>query len=302
MANTSKAYAVSINSNEISSKITGFKCASYQDKKVEWSYDFTKSSAYNELPAKYYTNNGRAGDSYNINNVTNAPKLPDIYYAEKDPANWLSYYQKNFCKVHYAYCGPGKTTTNQAIKNQLKVLVSEYKKENTISTSYNTVDNLNISFNQNNILSTIDCYVNNEILDIYDILIRKINIRNNHNKYKYKLSVDIADESIAIQTQDSTKTNTYISKPLENKTIQLQFFTDLNNKLSAYFNVELSTKLSSVNYVETLELPSRGSIITTNNINDTVLHNMKYVIQECVCYSDCGGYSVCWCYGNCNHY
>ncbi len=29
---------------------------------------------------------------------------------------------------------------------------------------------------------------------------------------------------------------------------------------------------------------------------------LRSLANDCVCYSDCNGYSVCWCYGNCNHY
>ena len=35
-----------------------------------------------------------------------------------------------------------------------------------------------------------------------------------------------------------------------------------------------------------------------NNMSNAVAFDMS----DCICYSDCNGYSVCWCYGNCNHY
>ena len=44
-----------------------------------------------------------------------------------------------------------------------------------------------------------------------------------------------------------------------------------------------------------------GDIITENDINYTV-DTIKSVLNDCICYSDCNGYSVCWCYGNCNYY
>jgi hypothetical protein len=165
--NTSKEYAVNINSNEISSKITGFRCESYQDKKVEWSYDFTQNGSggeHDELPTMYYTNNGELGARYKIWNIPHPPTLPDIYYAEKDPANWLLYYKNKFCNGHYTYCEPGTEKTSQSNKNSLTELVSQYKLAQDYkppSTGYKTVDDLNISFEQDNILTTLDCSINN---------------------------------------------------------------------------------------------------------------------------------------------
>lgn len=45
----------------------------------------------------------------------------------------------------------------------------------------------------------------------------------------------------------------------------------------------------------------KNNLITISLINDfqNVIFNE---LQDCVCYSDCNGYSVCWCYGNCNYY
>ena len=51
-------------------------------------------------------------------------------------------------------------------------------------------------------------------------------------------------------------------------------------------------------------VPDKNSIISANFFNDDsdILKDLSVVINDCVCYSDCGGYSVCYCYGNCNNY
>ena len=42
-------------------------------------------------------------------------------------------------------------------------------------------------------------------------------------------------------------------------------------------------------------------IISKDNIN-AIVNVIKEDLNDCICYSDCNGYSVCYCYGNCNHY
>lgn len=37
------------------------------------------------------------------------------------------------------------------------------------------------------------------------------------------------------------------------------------------------------------------------HINNTI-NAVKAMLNDCICYSDCNGYSTCQCYGNCNHY
>lgn len=51
----------------------------------------------------------------------------------------------------------------------------------------------------------------------------------------------------------------------------------------------------------TIEKNLAGDVITEED-RDYMLNSVRSMLNDCVCYSDCNGYSVCWCYGNCNYY
>jgi hypothetical protein len=53
--------------------------------------------------------------------------------------------------------------------------------------------------------------------------------------------------------------------------------------------------------VENGNNPTIGSIMETNNPNP-LIDTLSALALDCICYTDCGGYSVCNCYGHCQNY
>ena len=47
--------------------------------------------------------------------------------------------------------------------------------------------------------------------------------------------------------------------------------------------------------------PEEGAIIKHSDVS-AITTNLNNITQDCICYSDCNGYSVCYCYGNCQYY
>ena len=53
--------------------------------------------------------------------------------------------------------------------------------------------------------------------------------------------------------------------------------------------------------VKQLDLETETPMKPQDSIN-VLIDNAKKVFKDCICYTDCGDYSVCFCYSNCNHY
>lgn len=86
------------------------------------------------------------------------------------------------------------------------------------------------------------------------------------------------------------------------KKIDLVDITD--NQMMAYTLKNFATELKRFmkdEYTDTITSPSSANIATAKHYNDVVQRTVG-MMQDCICYSDCNGYTVCWCHGNCNNY
>lgn len=74
-------------------------------------------------------------------------------------------------------------------------------------------------------------------------------------------------------------------------------------KLKTLKNIQYAMQGSSNTEFETNQNKQikPSMVISKDNIN-TIIKVIKEDLNDCICYSDCNGYSVCYCYGNCNHY
>lgn len=74
-------------------------------------------------------------------------------------------------------------------------------------------------------------------------------------------------------------------------------------KLKTLKNIQYAMQGSSDTNFETNQNKQikPSMVISKDNIN-TIIKVIKEDLNDCICYSDCNGYSVCYCYGNCNHY
>lgn len=77
-------------------------------------------------------------------------------------------------------------------------------------------------------------------------------------------------------------------------------FEKLNEFLSSCSNAESGWKHLHNYTLSAINIPE-GEIIRHSDVT-TIATNLQNITKDCICYSDCTGYSVCYCYGNCSYY
>ena len=125
----------------------------------------------------------------------------------------------------------------------------------------------------------------------------EILIHGGKNSFIHKLYSQINIELNARKKHGIYENLSTLTSPTTGNSIKT---TDLNNALEiikAYYDADYSD-LSDYNYVEVTE----KDLVTKNQLSDIMTEFNENVIQDCICYSDCQGYAVCYCYGNCSYY
>lgn len=77
-------------------------------------------------------------------------------------------------------------------------------------------------------------------------------------------------------------------------------FEALNAYLEKCKDAKSGTKHTNNNQLIPIN-PEEGAIIKHSDVS-AITTNLNNITQDCICYSDCNGYSVCYCYGNCQYY
>ena len=139
---------------------------------------------------------------------------------------------------------------------------------------------------------TILKYYNISIGDynwLVDVLNKRIREKNKSPKYAWN------NNNTGIERLNTAQSGNIIKELKELNNILGKMQPEGNDKKTSNRKhdhwIYHSDKLSNeTNLIET-------ELIT--NVFEVVANNE---IQDCICYSDCNGYSVCWCYGNCNYY
>ena len=181
--------------------------------------------------------------------------------------------------------------------------ITEIAKESRLSTIQN---NISVLTNRSNIefktLFKHSTITPKEINYLISSLNELINSRNNSSKYQNVYNIEHG--APLLQTMANiNESNVVSAKPSDAAIIRqinelnqyigkLQSNDSYNNmyKYDQYPNNKIDTsKDITKKYIRTSLLQEFG---------EKILQDM----QDCICYSDCNGYSVCWCYGNCNYY
>lgn len=154
----------------------------------------------------------------------------------------------------------------------------------------------------------------NEYNTILSLLNQQIAIRQNSTKYLSvyndlnngipTLSSATAPHPSLVNTDPTSIANdTNISKSLELGALLTAIRKLQPNSLSG------SASLYNEHYFydtypgqEPILQPNNTIPLVSKSNMEAIIDTIKNDITDCVCYSDCNGYSVCWCYGNCNHY
>ena len=88
--------------------------------------------------------------------------------------------------------------------------------------------------------------------------------------------------------------------PLQNNQLSTSDLNDALNIICEYYNVTSADIATKYDYSEVSATVDK-QVATSSFIRLASKFNSE-VINECICYSDCLQYKVCYCYGNCNHY
>lgn len=124
---------------------------------------------------------------------------------------------------------------------------------------------------------------------------------------KYNTIIDVLDKEFERRKQSNKYKNTVNNGTVPNKLRVNENNPNNNpdalavqlNTLNNYINNTIFAKDKfKPNNTSTIQ---KNDIILAENIN-TLIETVHNLVQDCICYSDCNGYSVCWCYGNCNYY
>lgn len=64
---------------------------------------------------------------------------------------------------------------------------------------------------------------------------------------------------------------------------------------------DIYNEIERMRTISNKNTPYNGSIMATSNPNPAIA-TLQSLAADCICYTDCGGYSTCYCYGYCNNY
>ena len=180
---------------------------------------------------------------------------------------------------------------------------SEIAKESRLTTIQN---NISVLTNRSNIefkmLFKHSTITPKEINYLISSLNELINSRNNSSKYQNVYNIEHG--APLLQTMAEINESRVVSAKPSDAAIIRQI-----NELNQYIG-KLQSNDSYNNMYKYDQYPNNkidtSKDITKKYIRTTLLQEFSTAIlqdmQDCICYSDCNGYSVCWCYGNCNYY
>lgn len=94
-----------------------------------------------------------------------------------------------------------------------------------------------------------------------------------------------------------------VNLELERRGLSNSSFTPVLSGQICYPNV-ISEINNAVSRMRTFSAtnPTAGKIMTASTDPNPAIQALNALVAECVCYTDCRGYSVCYCYGHCNNY
>ena len=88
-----------------------------------------------------------------------------------------------------------------------------------------------------------------------------------------------------------------VTTPSSGSIIDIPDLNSAIDTINAYANVSNT----DVTIIPTRKVSS-GNLVKKTDFNDLKRDFNSKIVAECICYSDCQAYYVCYCYGNCNYY
>ena len=234
-------------------------------------------------------------------------ELPDIYSASAIRENWPNIYSNAKCTNNQTFdnCS-GNKEINSIV---LPVTIVKSCNGHRFEICKTNWSNIKYPKSKKDLIQANNQYFNfsQAYLNLYRQINDELTARKKHPLYK-----DVDAQSFnelapdKISRNSTYNPNTYnpdkksIADKVEvenpGKQIEIEDFDTINETLE-----KMCRDAVDPDVVQQLNLESETHIKPQDSIN-VVIDNAKKVLKDCICYTDCGGYSVCFCYSNCNHY
>ena len=246
-----------------------------------------------------------AGD---LVNFIPSNELPDIYSASAIRENWPNIYSNVECSNNQTFdnCSTNAEINSIVLPAEIVSYCNGHRFE-ICKTNWNS--NIRYPKSEKDLIQANNRYFNfsQAYLNLYRQINDELTARKKHPLYE---DVDAQQFNELVPDKISRRStynpNAYnpdkksIADKVEvenpGKQIEIEDFDTINEILE-----NMCRDTVDPDVVQQLNLESETHIKPQDSIN-VVIDNAKKVLKDCICYTDCGGYSVCFCYSNCNHY
>ena len=275
--------------------VSTWKCSKYMS-------EINKTESNGNSTTKYQC---IAGD---LVNFIPSNELPDIYSASAIRENWPNIYSNVECSNNQTF---DNCSTNAEINSiVLPAAIVNYcngHRSEICKTNWNS--NIRYPKSNKDLIQANNRYFNfsQAYLNLYRQINDELMARKKHPLYE---DVDAQQFNTLAPDKISRKStynpNAYnpdkkskagkVEVESPGKQIEIEDFDTINETLE-----NMCRDTVDPDVVQQLNLETETHIKPQDSIN-VVIDNAKKVLKDCICYTDCGGYSVCFCYSNCNHY
>ena len=231
-------------------------------------------------------------------------ELPDIYSASVSESDWPFIYATATCDGHAMF--HESTFDRKIMPNYLPAFISACNSHRrTICKSNLQLPKIPYPRSKKDLIASgavnsTAIGFNSAYLELYRIIQKELKERLAHNKYSTagiepldSLSPYDVARTYDITIRDNKKTAIVRN---QGKMVQIEDFEKINQTLE-----QMCIETVDPSVVKQLDLETETPMKPQDSIN-VLIDNAKKVFKDCICYTDCGDYSVCFCYSNCNHY
>lgn len=115
--------------------------------------------------------------------------------------------------------------------------------------------------------------------------------------------ISTVSKETRIDAATITNIQNAVNRELERRGLPNSSFTLVSPGQICYPNV-ISEINNAVSRMRTFSAtnPTTGKIMTASTDPNPAIQTLNALVTECMCYTDCRGYSVCYCHGYCNNY
>ena len=209
--------------------------------------------------------------------------LPDIYSTSSDTSKWPNFY---FCQSYNVERSKDWNYNSSAYINNIQASCSVYRNAGLTAKK---------AYGLEKVMSGTEITLANKVRAVYDAIMIEVTLQDSR---KDELNLGINTKLPYSANYDENDLDCFPPIVKKNKDIiahgpkddNYNIFVRLNNILMKYSEKQKALKIT------------KKVVNADDSINKLLSNFENGILKDCICYSDCNGYSVCYCYGNCNHY